>query len=114
MLRFGGNVNAKDNEGRTPLAVASAASLVGVVRGFLLNGADMSDREAVLAAIKDSTIKAEAEKAMEKRVEMEPQPDAAQVETLTGMGVNENRAKRAVIYAQLAGEQFTRSDLNPI
>ena len=45
---------------------------------------------------------------------MEPQPDAAQVATLTGMGVNENRAKRAVIYAQLAGEQFTRSDLNPI
>ena len=111
MLRFGGNVNAKDNEGRTPLAVASAASLVGMVRGFLLNGADMSDREAVLAAIKDSTIKAEAEKAMEKRVEMEPQPDAAQVETLTGMGVNENRAKRAVIYAQLAGEQFTREGM---
>ena len=46
-------MNAKDNEGRTPLAVASAASLVGMVRGFLLNGADMSDREAVLAAIKD-------------------------------------------------------------
>ena len=70
MLRFGGNVNAKDNEGRTPLAVASAASLVGMVRGFLLNGADMSDREAVLAAIKDSTIKAEAEKAMEKRSDL--------------------------------------------
>ena len=104
LLRYGADINLADKEGATPLQVACAAGQDAMVRGFILNGADLgSDRAALdawaaaafnpddadaeaaarleeggvgdaLAAIENSVVRSAAATAIRQRIEMVKKP----------------------------------------
>jgi ankyrin repeat protein len=128
LLRYGADVNLADKEGQTPLHVACSAGQQGMVRGFILNGAELSsDRAALagwvaedpqapaldgvnasaLAAIEDPAVRAVAAAAITKLLDVEPQANEGIVESLVASGLNENGAQRATLAVMHAQPELT-------